>query len=881
MRKIYLSLLPLVPLAIVVAVQRGPGSPDTLPLAEAPILGKTIQFIEKNYVSPASVDPGKLLEESSRELENAISPLLIRRDHRKIRLSFADQTEEIPLPSPLHLEDLPLLLRQTLGFLNGQYEGPAPLGRLEPKEREYLATSGLLEGLDPHSNFFRPSVYKEFKINTKGNFGGLGIVIGIREERLTVIAPLEETPAWKAGIKAKDRIIQIGDEATINMSLSEAVEKLRGPVGSQVTVLVERTGSSTPLRFTLTRAVITIQSVAGRLLDGENGIGLIKVKNFQEDTVRSVDQWLEKFRREKVIGLILDLRNNPGGLLDQAIALADRFLASGVIVKTVSRDVTESEEAKPGSWGETVPMVVLVNEGSASASEIVAGALKYNDRALVLGHLTFGKGTVQTVYDLKDGSALKLTIAKYLTAGDHEVQSYGIRPDLEMVPIQIGKKGVNLFEDKRKEDEEKKEPPAAPYRFPYLEKSSTEEKEEESYRIPTDEDPPIRLAKEILTGGWQERLPELVQKTKSEEDQTITDALKKIGIDWSLGEKKGRPGAVVAVTLIDSEGKPVDRFLPGQSGQIKVTVKNEGTGDLYRFAAETGGEDPLFANLEFPFGRIQPGETREWSLPLEIPSLAPPRNEPIPLEFRELFGRTPRREKIFLVIDEIPLPRFAYRYLLQDRKQTGGNGNGHVDPGETVELKLRIRNLGPGEATQTAVNLKNLGGIELFLEKGRAELGSLPPGKETEALLVFRVSATKRPAEEKVSLELSIRDSKKGQELIDRLTFPLQRDGPLATGSPDPAPDRWYEPPEIRSLVLEDKGRRVKGIVTDDEAVRHLFVFVGNRKTTYLSPQKEEGPKFPFETRLELKKGMNLVTVAAQDDRELTIRRHWIVWSDR
>src|SRR3989338_8407531 len=473
------SLFPLFP--------RGVSNPPPQPLLsiDAPLLGRSLHYIERNYLENRALQPKKMLEDTLRELERSISPFVARVTEKKLELRYSRETVTLPLDSPT-LDELPQLLRKVLGFLQVHYQG-----RLEPKEREYVAATGLVDGLDPHSSFLSPKVYKEFRSGTRGNFGGLGIVIGIRDGHLTVIAPLEETPAWKAGIRAKDRIIQIGEEATINMSLTEAVEKLRGPIGTTVSLVLVREGVPEPLPFTLKRSLIEIQSVGGRLLEGKK-IALIKLRNFQESTVEDFDRLIRNLRRESpaLSGLVLDLRNNPGGLLDQAIALGDRFLADGVIVKTVGPRHEEVEAARPGDPEEAIPLVVLVNEGSASASEIIAGAFKFNERALVIGHRSFGKGTVQTVFDLKDGSALKLTIAKYLTAHDHEVQTVGIEPDLALFPASLREGSANLFPPP-----DEKESPAP--KIVYLEKKP-EDEEETMATFALEEDFPIRLARRFL-----------------------------------------------------------------------------------------------------------------------------------------------------------------------------------------------------------------------------------------------------------------------------------------------------------------------------------------------------------------------------------------------
>ncbi|MBI2981935.1 MAG: PDZ domain-containing protein [Deltaproteobacteria bacterium] len=865
-------------IGLLLLAKKTPESSAQIPLGEAPVIGRALHYIEKDYFDPAGLDPKKLFEEASHELESSIAPFMAKIEEKKIHLSYAGKTADFPAPSPLAFSDLPLLFRQTLSFLDLNYQG-----RLDEQEREYLAVSGMVNSLDPHTNFLSPKIYQEFKIGTRGTFGGLGIVIGIRDGDLSVIAPVEGTPAWRAGIQVKDRIIQIDEEATINMSLTEAVEKLRGPIGSKVTLLVQRGGASTtPLRFLLTRAKIEIQAVAGRLLEG-NRIGLVKIKHFQEDTIDKFDELVLKFRKKSggLQGLILDLRNNPGGLLDQAIEMGDRFLAEGVVVKTVGRRSQEVEEAKPGSPLESIPLVVLVNEGSASASEIVAGSLQQTRRALVIGNLTFGKGTVQTLYDLRDGSALKLTIAKYLTAGDREVQSIGIRPDIELIPTRVEKESVNLFEDEPTSfpEENLTRIPAtdATFHLRYLANSLKKSEDEESYQFDLGEDFSVQLAKKILESSGTPP-SQLVETAGQEEKKRIQESLGLIGIDWSLGPKTGAPQPVVTLSLTDKGGKSLKSLSPGGSASLKIEVENHGSGDLYQFAAVGRSDNPLFSNLEFPFGRLKPGEKRAWTQTIKIADNAIPRNEPVQLNFYEAYQRLPSPVTLDLSIEEAPLPSFSYSYSIHDgdEKGTSGNRNGIAEKGEMIGLRVLLKNQGPSEKAEPVVNLKNLNGPEIFIKKGRVEPPPITLGGQASALLLFRIM-DKIPKEyAKLSLELSIRDKKRDPELTDRIEFPMK-----PGGLPLPSPGVWHEPPKLLvtfpSLRVEQGQLTIKGKASDDQSVQHVLVFVGRNKAAYL-PSLDNPSSFSFETKVTLNEGANLVTVAAQDNRELTSRRQWIIW---
>ncbi len=297
------------------------------------------------------------------------------------------------------------------------------------------AISGMLASLDPHSAYLTPDLYRDLEVETRGSFGGLGIEITIKNGALTVVAPIEDTPAYRAGLKAGDQIIKIDDDFTKDMSLTEAVKRMRGPKGSKIKLTLHRNGVPELFTVTLARDVIKIQSVKSKMLDG--GYGYIRVTTFQENTGEGVEKAIDEFGAKdhgKLKGIVFDLRDNPGGLLNQAVKVSDDFLDGGLIVYTQGREENQQQKYfshKKKDFSD-YPMVVLVNGGSASASEIVAGALQDQKRAVILGTQTFGKGSVQTILPLDDHSALRLTTARYYTPTGRSIQAVGITPDVDV-----------------------------------------------------------------------------------------------------------------------------------------------------------------------------------------------------------------------------------------------------------------------------------------------------------------------------------------------------------------------------------------------------------------------------------------------------------------
>lgn len=305
---------------------------------------------------------------------------------------------------------------------------------VDTKDLIQKAIQGMVSSLDPHSQLLPPEAFEELQIDTKGEFGGIGIVITMQKGLLTVISPIEGTPAYEAGVKAGDIIIKVDGESTKDMMLWEAVKKMRGPKGEAVVITVVREGTPDPIEFSLVRDIIPIESV--RHISLRPGYGYVRISNFQDNTTSDLQAALEELESGKVPlkGLVLDLRDNPGGLLNQAVDVSDMFLEKGDIVSIKGRlkKHTKIFKARPNRKKRDYPIVTLINGGSASASEIVAGALQDHKRSVILGTTSFGKGSVQTVETLRDGYGLKFTIARYYTPNGRSIQAQGIIPDIEV-----------------------------------------------------------------------------------------------------------------------------------------------------------------------------------------------------------------------------------------------------------------------------------------------------------------------------------------------------------------------------------------------------------------------------------------------------------------
>ena len=407
-------------------------------LEELEILSRNMLYVESRYVEKDRLDAEAMFQASLDYLERGINEVMFVRVPRGRRLqvsvgSTTTMLQVAPIDSIAVMKDE---LRKVARVLDENLSED-----IDRAEVEWGMINGALSTLDPHSILLPPVAAKEMDVDNQGEFGGLGIEITVRDGMLTVKSPLEGTPASEAGLKADDQIIRIEDESTINMDLQDAVSKLRGKVGTTVNIMVSRKQFPAPKLFSITRAKIRINMVDGELLAGN--IGYIQIKSFHANVSSELDQLLNHFGREAgsqgLRGLILDMRGNPGGYLNQAVEVADKFLQDGVIVSTVEGTGTRGDEQRASRAGteSDYPIAVLVNGNSASASEIVAGALKNHQRAIVIGERTFGKGSVQHLISNRDQSKLKLTVAKYLTPGDQDIQSVGIPADIWLRPSVI------------------------------------------------------------------------------------------------------------------------------------------------------------------------------------------------------------------------------------------------------------------------------------------------------------------------------------------------------------------------------------------------------------------------------------------------------------
>lgn len=800
----------------------GPGV-DDYQLTDLRYLKIAATKVTTDYVDPDRVEPVRMLRGALDAVARDVPEFLYRFEGKgdSLRLVFGLSERELPVGSLDGVPALAELLGHVATFLDEH------LGEdRERREIEYAMMNGMLRTLDPHSFFIDPDAYEEMGQDQRGHFGGLGITIGIQEGRLTVLYPMPDTPAWRAGVKAGDRIDKIGNESTVNMELGEAVDRLRGEVGTQIEITLSD-DDGPPRELTMTRDRIEQPSL--KYAYAGAGVGYVQVQHFHRETYDRLEDALSDLDTRAIQeehggleGLILDLRGNPGGFLEQAYLMADKFLRSGPIVSTegFAGTAREQKSARPFGTEDDLPLVVLVDAGSASASEIVAGALQNLDRAVIMGTRTFGKGSVQNLYERNfDNGALKLTIARYLTPGDISIQGIGIQPDVEIRPALTSEEDGDLDVRLYWEDFELREEDldgafdwgqaTTPTRHPTFVISCPEcwEDPTERSREMTAADnlrlPQVQAAKALLIEAGNAKasqmlaaVPAVVPKVLRERENALVDWFASHDIDWTPAPAGHRGNGALGVEL--EVGSDDGKLQPGASTDVTLALTNTGPVPLYRLRAVTQGD--FFEGREYVFGRLDPGETRRYTVAAHPRLWLSARTEEVrwhfysdgPVEMPEPFvGR--------LAIDEVPRPRFAYSWSLVDDGSgaSEGNGDGLLQPGETVEMVVTVRNIGeggtsdlyraehglldPGEDADGDgvpdrpsgfLRLKNTTGPALFLEEGVSTF-SLEAGGTQRMVLRFRVGDDVGGLDE-LTAELRVGDDRFLDVVTQELIMPLR-----------------------------------------------------------------------------------------------------------
>ena len=745
-------------------------------LSDLRILNRVLLHLKDSYVEPERIDPSRMLVSALEEIQNSIAEVVVHYEHapngetpKIIKVSVNSSSRDFEIGRIESLWEMSFKLKEIFGFIQ-ETLGDDP--DVKYQDIEYAAINGMLETLDPHSTLLPPKNYEEMQTQTGGKFGGLGVVISVRDGSLTVISPIEGTPAAKKGIKAQDKIVRIGEQSTVNMELNDAVNMLRGEPGTKVTLWLLRKGWEEPRKFEVERAIIKIESVTSQPL--ANKIGYLRIKNFQANTYADTKRHLEELSEKMggLQGLVLDLRGNPGGLLDQSIRISDLFIDSGALVSTVGQGnrMRDKKMAQRGGTEPKYPIIVLVNPGSASASEIVSGALQNNDRGVVLGDTTFGKGSVQVIYEFPDKSALKLTVAQYLTPGGISIQGRGIVPDLRTIPVTVERGAeIDMFLSRnvlREGDlataltNDNVEDRKNEIFVRYLRQSSTTSSEETEDPDAFKEDFEINLAQKLLVAaGDKWKRPEMIEAIKPElasigekESEAIREQLAKQAVDWSRGAQVKEPSFKLDYELSTPPGEAI---AAGSSATITARVTNTGTQPFHQLKAITDSDNGILSDREFIFGKVNPGETREWKVDIKLPQDMSSRTDMVFFELSDAHTIYNKRAEASypVAIEGKPRPHFGFVYAIED-----ANKDGQLQPGEEVKLRIFVHNTGEADSSETLVYLKNMSRDVADLRSGRDKLKTIAAGGHQVVEFSLQVK-DKLPDSPEIELELDIYDA--------------------------------------------------------------------------------------------------------------------------
>jgi len=849
-------------------------------LGQLPIFSKTLFYVRENYFDKNRLDPKRMLVGALDFVQRDVPEILIDRwpehDPKQVTVKVNGQQRSFSIERVDAPWSLRTKLQEIFQFVQPNLQ---PVPDKEESRRlveiEMAATNGMLYTLDPHSVLLDVETYKDMRTQTQGKFGGLGIVIEMdKKNRITVKRPMPDTPAIRVGIKAKDHIVRINNEATMNMTLNEAVERLRGDVDTNVDVYVERDSAPGVKKFTITRAFIRPPAIdpPARVLAVPAGpgqaaakVGYFHMQHFSANSAGDLSDALALFDREKVKGIIMDLRGNPGGLYEQAQKVSDAFIKAGTLVSMVGVGGAQrkDETATDSGHEPTVPLAVLVNQNSASASEIVAGAVKNLDRGVVIGEGTFGKGSVQVLFDIPspipfgdhaddDKLGLKLTTAQYLTPGDLSIQGTGVIPDIETDPLLVQKEGERSWirlqpSTHRRRDADYEwhlEHPSArkgekpmetvtyllqPKPGDKAKKSPAHDEDDETIEDQDDAadndddqnqktDFLIDFARDLLAQARTSRRRDLVlaskaflDKVRAAEDKKVSQALEKQGVDWSSGPTSGGdPQLQLTLQPTTADAK----IVAGTLAKLRGVVKNVGHVPAYRVRAVLDSDNPIFDENEMVFGKIAPGESKSYELVVKIPASSFTRTDQIKATLYTQRGGVKAAGSDLLVnIEGKERPMFAYNYQTID-DQKGSNHDGQVQRGEQVRMLVTVKNIGKGKAMHTEAVLRNGTGQEgILISAGRFEAKELAAGETKTFSFVYEVRPDFKGDE--YSLDLAVADTTLGESVTDKIKVKVAGAGPApdsvsgtATVARDDAPLR--ETAGDAALVV---GRAAKGTV--------------------------------------------------------------------
>ena len=855
----------------------GPELPEEPEPSQTPLLAEVLMRIQLDYLELGRLDFSELQEAALLALEREIAEVRVVTPQSKSesqRILFRESTL-VKLDSPLSLREMYEGLQSLILKLHEK------LPEYQSTELELIALGAIMSSLDPHSVVLPPSSYAEFNENTRGRFAGVGIVIGIRDKQLTIISLMEGGPAERAGLRIGDQVKEIDGESTKKMSLSAIMQGLRGEIGSRMDLTVERSGKE--ITYELQREDIQISSSDSVDLRFDDGIPVryLRLKLFQEDTSTDLEKQLDNL--DSVAGLILDLRGNPGGLLQEAVRVSDLFLPpeKRIVSTQTNTDLTSynSHQLLSSPKIQNIPIVVLVNGQSASASEIVSAALKVNNRAIVVGEQTFGKGSVQSIWGMPGNFGLKMTIARYLTPDNLSIQDVGVQPDLQLDPLYLSENDIHL----RSLQQESK---AENYILHYMRDSEDEETDMDKplSAAEIENDDYVRIAVRLLREHlpYQETMKATLARSHAmlqaqAEKEVVSEILQQAKLDWTLSS----PSPTELPDLQISFEQEIDLgvwqgitppFAPDRKLRIKVQLENKGSMPMERVLVVSESSIDWLDDIEFPFGKLEGGEKGLWVREIDVDQQENP--SWLPLDFLVLEGEDQellRKEFLWSVVPDA-LPTFSMGFQIIDNGSAGsvGNGDGIPQSGETLALKVNLEMQDPQELEEVVLRIGSSEDSLIWLQD-RVEWKSLKDGQSYEENLLVRIpQGIEQLGRWQVALFVP---------RVDQALWNYHWMGKIG-------PEARVEPPVLQTNFIRDDLpilTRDEELIwnidlSDDNGLEDLQCFVNGKKLNYFSLNNKRSEALVWNS--PLLEGKNLIELVARDSLGASIRHQWHVWRD-
>jgi carboxyl-terminal processing protease len=901
---------------------------------------ETVLFqVEESYVDPARVNYEEMFVAALQAVEQSIPVCAFRREGRVLQMEVGQYRTVVEVARVGSRRDLQAALQDVAVRLARNLDPSDIPGQwLNPYIRiEYVLVNGVLSTLDPHSVLLVPEEAREMDIDNDGEYGGIGIIVSEEQGRLVVERVRPGDPGERAGIQVGDYLARVNGVSTMGVAMIDALQDIRGVPGSSLTLEVRRLGSP-PLTLTVVRDVIAPDAVHGEWLG--NGVFYLSIPAFHDDVYTGLRAELDRAVKEQgtIKGIVLDLRGNPGGYLSEAVAVSNAFLAEGTILSTVGAGNRREppHRARRRGTEPAYPLAVLVDADSASASEIVAGALRNNERAVIIGERSFGKGSVQNLWDFPDGSKLKLTVGKYLTPGEISIQAVGIPADIETVPVVIDptsdpadirvlwREGVRREADLDRRFDRVDERPTDPaFTMPYLRLSEVDRLPDG--RINPHTDPEVALAQAVVSGARSSSRSEilaavapLVEREHLQHERGIVAALADLGVDWSFGPVASPESARAWVELPDGD------LVAGQATTLRIGLENVGPTPLSRAVVIVDADMPELEGLEAVFGRLQPGERMVRDRTVIVPPGYGSAHLPVELLVRDGHGDLGAQSAV-VPVHASGSPAFNWMWSWQDL----GDGDGIPQVGESWAVDVEVHNVGVGSTVEPFVRLSGArdSGVELQLayrSPGRAQRpdGSacvietpgwdgdvfvggevtgepgfdvvnyaapcrhvLAPGEMSTERLLFTVT---QPIIGDVPLVLTVGDVQNydvgavdeaglWRTFANRMTLWLSADGALSSGEAvPPVVSTTAAPP----LTTSSPTVTVSGLAQDASGIAYVAVFADDDKV-FLDAADRARPivsTVPFTATVALEPGMHRLTIVAADLDGLTRTQTHRVW---